>query len=108
TAGGYSERLGWTGEISDRPTVLPIAISSAEPYDRDPSSFHREWIELGEHTRHVVEELRRLLGPFNADEVAGLPGTVADALLTAAVWHDVGKAHACFQEALQRGPSKPD
>jgi CRISPR-associated endonuclease/helicase Cas3 len=108
TAGGYSERLGWTGENSDRPTVFPIAMSSAEPYDRDPSSFHREWIELGEHTRHVVEELRRLLESFNANEVAGLHATVADALLTAAVWHDVGKAHACFQEALRRGPSKPD
>ncbi len=97
--GGYTERLGWTGSAKLLPTALPPPTKAdLDAYGRDRWSFGASsWLGLSEHVGHVVKEMERLSASLS------LSSELADALRTAAVWHDVGKAHAVFQAALHRG-----
>ena len=109
-AGGYSSDLGWTGEVSGDVKkesswvkALPdeTRLAPNRGYGGNESSFLRSWVTLADHTRHVEEQTAALL---NALATCGLlPGDCASALRTAALWHDLGKAHAAFQAMLCRG-----
>lgn len=101
--GGYSATLGWTGEKSkDAFPVLGDDATSpaADPRDgqgNDDESQNRDRFQsLAEHTAHVVTACTRKLD--------ALPSAVTEQwrapLLTAARWHDVGKAHPTFQRFL--------
>jgi CRISPR-associated endonuclease/helicase Cas3 len=108
TCGGYSTTLGWTGEKNkDAFETLAnnLSVPTASPRDgqgRDDESQTR-FQSLAEHTAHVVGACSAILD--------SLPGLLTapwrQSLLTAARWHDVGKAHACFQEFLTRGRDLP-
>jgi CRISPR-associated endonuclease/helicase Cas3 len=102
-AGGYSAELGWVGPAGLDASVAPLAFPEANPatgYAGDPATFTRAWVTLDDHTRAVVEETSRLAAQL-------VPGFAA-AFLAAARWHDVGKAHKVFQDAIRRGPHQPD
>jgi CRISPR-associated endonuclease/helicase Cas3 len=96
--GGYEDDLGWTGEMkikklsTHRPTD-----GEAESYDANRSSFTRSWQTITEHTRRVVHETAGV-----TDAVA-LVSDFAAPLHTAALWHDIGKAHDEFQKMLRNG-----
>ncbi len=101
--GGYSVTLGWTGEKSkDAFEVLGEDVTSlaADPRDGqgndDESQKHGRFQSLAEHTGHVVTACTRKLDALPA---AGIEPWRAP-LLTAARWHDVGKAHPTFQRFL--------
>ena len=97
-SGGYEDDLGWIGE----PKVQQLTVhrpekGEKETYDGEPDTFIGKWQKLDEHTREVVEETRRITRTLTLSS-----DTIA-ALHTAALWHDVGKAHDVFQAMLRNG-----
>jgi len=92
--GGYSLKLGWTGQ-EKRTEEIEAASCEAEGYDDDGLSQEHEWATIAEHTNGVVEGVARLLSTLTPNlEPWG------QAVLTAARWHDAGKAHPVFQKAI--------
>lgn len=100
--GGYSGVLGWTGVLA-KPSktaewtapLSPVSSSTPDANPRDPLTHTGRPLTLEVHTADVLAELRRVLirQALAEDESA--------ALLTAAHWHDVGKALGDFQEMLR-------
>jgi CRISPR-associated endonuclease/helicase Cas3 len=101
-SGGYSDITGWTREPEDKPTPCPPADGTLATYAGDDFTFTREWQTLVEHTQLVVQQTESLAGSLACD------GAFTAALRSAALWHDVGKAHGEFQKALRDGPYRPD
>jgi CRISPR-associated endonuclease/helicase Cas3 len=101
-AGGYHAGKGWTGEKKDIPEVLVEKGLPEEAYDDDQRAIGT-WQSLGDHSTRVIQELKTLLDIFPQLEQAFL-----DALLTAARWHDAGKAHPVCQRAMLGEPPEKD
>ena len=108
--GGYSVSLGWTGEKRESFPLLTIDDQARrtprDGQDRDDESQRLEngvqpWQSIETHTAHVLDAARTILAAIPAAE------PWADALITAALWHDVGKAHACFQTFITVGRTVP-
>lgn len=112
--GGYSAALGWTGEKSKESfPILTTADQAPRPSPRDGQDIDDEsqrrqaeanqepWQSIETHTGHVLDATREL--------IAALPASApwSDALLAAARWHDVGKAHACFQNFITHARTVP-
>ena len=114
-AGGYSEVLGFTGDPAD--TRIPVtppeeqqttttgvprdlqpdAGGEAEGHDEDPRSGIGVPVSLAAHLGHVAEEAEKLCEKLEVD-----PG-IRTAIVRAARWHDLGKAHEVFQNTMRRG-----
>ena len=93
SAGGYSSTKGWTGGPEDKPPLLPT------PSERHHSLFSENegdigWQTLGEHTSAVDRAADNLTVTLN------IPRPIRQVFSHAALWHDVGKAHARWQEPL--------
>jgi CRISPR-associated endonuclease/helicase Cas3 len=106
TDGGYDPVTGFDlaarGPVPDCPTLDPApepVIGAEDGYSADSASVRqRRWLSLDEHssdTRRHAEALLRVLNPE-------LPDGAAQSVVTAAYLHDVGKAHATWQDALCR------
>ncbi|RRJ98794.1 CRISPR-associated endonuclease Cas3'' [Opitutaceae bacterium TAV3] len=98
TCGGYSETLGWTGEKTKEPIPLPPP-PPAKPAPRDgahddESQLANTYQSIEQHTEAVLRALDEKLQTLPA----AAPWTAQ--LITAARWHDTGKAHASFQHYL--------
>ncbi|MGE0323895.1 MAG: CRISPR-associated helicase Cas3' [Polyangiaceae bacterium] len=94
-AGGYSVELGWTGEPGATPPLEPAeAVRSEEALDADDRSRIGIWVTLRRHLGHVRSEAELFSTSLP------LPQDIRAAVVTAAEWHDVGKAHKTFQEIL--------
>lgn len=95
-AGGYSERLGF--DPTSRAPVPPVCEGSVaaetETYAGDRRSRMAREVLLEHHLSHVAAEAQILCTAAEVDQ------QVCDAVVTAAVWHDVGKAHQVFQATL--------
>ncbi|MEW6048071.1 MAG: HD domain-containing protein, partial [Bacillota bacterium] len=109
-AGGYDSDLGWTGKAGQVPPVTPALEVGETPLslpndalDADPASLVARFIGLREHADAVAAEMERLLRSFDT-----LPDIPADDLRCAARWHDAGKAHEAFQNALLEGRDADD
>jgi CRISPR-associated endonuclease/helicase Cas3 len=100
--GGYNSTLGWTGETADlkkeQTWVALVSVPSHEKnesYGGNESSLLGEPVTLEMHTADVVLELRDILKKF-----PNLEESQQEVLVTAASWHDVGKAYHEFQRML--------
>ncbi|HEY5891836.1 MAG TPA: CRISPR-associated endonuclease Cas3'' [Chthoniobacterales bacterium] len=108
--GGYSMTLGWTGEKSKEPFPLltmddqPKRDVARDGQDRDDESqtAREAWQTLETHTALVVAACE--------EKLQALPAAApwAEALRTAARWHDAGKAHECFQTFITKGRAVPE
>lgn len=100
--GGYDAELGWTGDPKNKPVILdmnPGDTPNGNDSDRRSQSGRSRTIQ--EHSDAVVRELEGILAEIN-----GIDDDLAAALSDAARWHDAGKAHPVFQEAITRGTSE--
>lgn len=111
--GGYDATLGWTGKPSGTPT-FDIALQedrAEEGNDDDPLAEGR-WSTLAEHTDRVVEELRVILEGMGRLEMPAASSCeaadVMSALMSAARFHDVGKAHPAYRRAITDGKTPPE
>jgi len=98
--GGYSDEAGWTGEAKQQPTPYPPAIGANETYAGNRLTFIGQWQTLAQHTKEVVAELARIAADLALDPA------YRDAIETAALWHDLGKAHPIFQKMLGGDPAQ--
>lgn len=97
-SGGYFDQLGWTGDAKDKPSInAPSTREASDAISRDRDSFAGRFVLLDDHTTDVVDEIEKLIAALSLDD------TTANALRTAALWHDVGKAHEEFQKMLHVG-----
>jgi CRISPR-associated endonuclease/helicase Cas3 len=98
SAGGYHPELGWTGDPHHIPLVIIAERESEEAIDDDRFSA-TTWQTLGEHNDDVVKEIGAIVSR------CPLPDRKwQDLLHVAAHWHDAGKAHKVFQEAVLGNP----
>lgn len=96
-SGGYDPVLGFSAD-SKAPVEPNQPSPEAEPSaGSDEETFRGAWVPLRDHLRHVADAAGRL------SDGAGLTAEERDLLVRAAAWHDLGKAHAVFQEDLVRG-----
>jgi CRISPR-associated endonuclease/helicase Cas3 len=101
-AGGYSDDLGWTGGKERPSPSTPQQRGLDASMGSDPDSYAPSgWLTLSAHLADVTAALDGL------GLALGLEGMERDILRTSALWHDVGKAHPAFQEALV-GPGRED
>ncbi len=102
-AGGYDEKFGFTGARRHVPKEIakPLAArgldEESEGFDDDSRSETGRPIGLASHLRHVAEEASRLCA------AVGLDDRTSRIIIRAGRWHDLGKAHAVFQETMRRG-----
>ncbi len=103
--GGYSSEIGW--DPASRKPVVPTDIGShseleaEDSQDSDSESTARQsWVSLTDHTRHVESEMSILLAGLDTRLVETLG---REAIMLAALYHDVGKAHPAFQQMLKVG-----
>jgi len=101
-SGGYSDELGWTREPDDKPTAIMTQGETPESYDADRETFLGRWVSIQGHTSDVIAATRILISAISLTENESV------ALETAALWHDVGKAHPIFQQMLRDGCTPPD
>lgn len=92
--GGYSAERGWTGKKTHKPTPL-AQTAGAPPEADDVDRYPNVRTTLVEHTDAVVEALDRMLARLD------LPSHLEAALRVAARWHDAGKTHPVFQDAMK-------
>lgn len=94
--GGYHHERGWTGDALDKPA--PHSPADPTPQEgMEDDRLGRKPIELTQHLCDVELAARELRDCVRHDS-DGIPW---DALIQAARWHDVGKAHPAFQRAMQ-------
>ncbi len=113
-AGGYRETVGFTGDPKDvpEPVADPAAPNGAsaaqygsasmtsdetEGHDEDSLSQIGTIVPLADHLRHVSAEAESLCGTL------GVESDQQAAVVRAARWHDLGKAHEVFQDTMRRG-----
>lgn len=104
--GGYDAQLGFHPLSRSGVAVVGAPVAREESYDGEADTAIGRFVDLPTHLTDVAAEARSLAGLLD------LQGASAEALETAARWHDVGKAHPAFQHALLRAgenvPDRPD
>ena len=81
----------------DRDSLPAPAPQEAEGHDEDPLSGIDAIVPLADHLRHVAAEAESLCVALGEDP------TTRAAVVRAAHWHDLGKAHEVFQDTMRRG-----
>lgn len=100
SAGGYTPQRGWNPKDGRPVAALPPAAElQLDANGTDPLSIGA-WRTLAEHTDAVCTQLEAIIAGLG--EVLD-PAFVA-ALRLAARWHDAGKSHTVFQQALPDDP----
>ena len=115
-AGGYRESVGFTGDPKNVPAAVADSAASidvspapapegsgslpsgeTDGHDEDALSQIEKVVPLADHLRHVTAQAAALCGALDLET-----GTRA-AVIRAARWHDLGKAHEVFQDTMRRG-----
>ncbi len=94
--GGYRDDLGWTGKAEDRPTVETRRGSAPDAASRDPWS-ESEWYPLADHLRDAEAEAEILVGGTALAE-----SSEGRAVILASRWHDLGKNHPRWSDAVPK------
>ncbi len=114
SAGGYRGTLGFTGDPKDVPEPVaeaaeprgagpvqrgaePSPAGETEGLDEDSLSRIEAAVALTDHLGHVTAAAESLCGALGVER-----DTLA-AVVRAARWHDLGKAHEVFQDTMRRG-----
>ncbi|MGH8563952.1 MAG: type I-G CRISPR-associated helicase/endonuclease Cas3g [Gammaproteobacteria bacterium] len=96
SAGGYTPQLGLVPESKAAVSVIDVPTKeelTEEAFDDDHRSLLQVPVTLPRHLADVESEARALCETLKVKE--------AHAVIRAARWHDVGKAHEAFQSMLR-------
>jgi len=93
SVGGYCVELGWTGNSGDVPDNVPSAGSGRVLRD-DTRTETGCWVGLDVHLADARDQAVRLC------DAVDLGGSERIAVIEAAAFHDLGKAHPQWQQAL--------
>lgn len=96
TAGGYSESLGWTGQSGDKLSDAPLPGRFSDTFENDADSEQAGWVPLESHLADAKTAAVRIAVALQLDDA------LRTAVVTAAEWHDIGKSHKVWQDALPR------
>ncbi|MFO8070280.1 MAG: CRISPR-associated helicase Cas3' [Polyangia bacterium] len=100
-SGGYSPEKGWDLKAKRAVEQFESDAARAEAND-DDRYVESDWETLAEHTDEVLAELDRIIEACEFEDDESM-----ESLRLAARWHDAGKAHSQFQQALvEADPSK--
>ena len=114
TAGGYTPEMGWfptskknVAAIDEPPDVSPLPDQLDQRTEDDPGSTgsYVPWLTLKEHlddTEAVAADMIDAFGPLD------LPPAVVQAAGLAARYHDLGKVHDVFQDAIRKTQADGD
>jgi CRISPR-associated endonuclease/helicase Cas3 len=94
-AGGYDNNAGWTGDKEDKKHSPHYEPREAARDEEQLSSLASGWQSIAVHTADVDRELGELLRHLLLDEEE-----VRSALTRAVPWHDIGKNHPGWQQAV--------
>jgi CRISPR-associated endonuclease/helicase Cas3 len=97
--GGYTVERGWDGKAKSVEPVplVPIAADAdlrASSIEDGEDLSSAPWKTIATHGREAEEQARRLCITL------GVPGDLARVVALAARWHDAGKVHRIFQDAI--------
>ena len=95
SAGGYDNNAGWTGNKADAKHASHYQQRETPSDEEQLSSLANGWQSIAVHTGAVAQELLELLPDLLLGEV-----TERAALTLAVPWHDIGKNHPGWQEAV--------
>ena len=98
--GGYETELGWNPDAKER--VAPVQHGKPSAQDRADSANGREDLSEAEAWKTIAthgSETGRLAKEL-ADSI-GLDPKLGALCETVGLWHDVGKAHPCFQGSMR-------
>ncbi|HEY9870525.1 MAG TPA: HD domain-containing protein, partial [Candidatus Obscuribacterales bacterium] len=93
-AGGYSPERGWDPATTERVASLTTPLLEQDSNDGDSLSRVGVWQSISDHADDVCQEVD-IIG-----EALALDEDLLCVLRLAARWHDRGKAHLVFQDAL--------
>ncbi|MGE3277888.1 MAG: CRISPR-associated helicase Cas3' [Vicinamibacterales bacterium] len=99
--GGYDPEIGF--DPGSRTSVGPLAVETppGPDYGQDARSLERRPVPLEAHLAHAAHQARVLCDALQQT-------SEADVVVRASRWHDVGKAHAVFQETMHRCGDAPE
>lgn len=98
--GGYDPELGWCLQCKDPVTPVNTHISSKcnDAVPADNASTGSKWQTIAEHSQLTKTDMERIIEALSLPQVEGY----RDILLSAALYHDIGKAHTVFQSAITK------
>ena len=103
--GGYDAALGFIhdGGLAKQPVsvVLREQDDQQQGFGDDRRSRTQIPVLLPDHLAHAAGEAKSLCAVVQEN-------VAADAIIRAARWHDVGKAHKVFQKSMHRCPEAPE
>ncbi len=96
--GGYQADQGFVAKAKGAVPPVVSEYTGPESYGDDRGTQIGRWVSLTQHLGDVAEDAERLAKALD------LPRDDACVLTEAGRWHDIGKAHEAFQNALGDGP----
>jgi CRISPR-associated endonuclease/helicase Cas3 len=96
-AGGYDNAAGWTGNKDDKKHSSHYKPRDEQPDEEQLSCLANGWRTIAAHTAEVGSELDALLHHLLA---AAENEQERNALIVAVPWHDIGKNHPGWQQAV--------
>ncbi len=97
-AGGYDPEIGWNAKSKESVNTVAISLEQKQEGYSDDYYSITAWVTISQHTDDVVKYVKEFI------EALGIEGEWKESLLWAARWHDRGKAHRIFQEAIKNRP----
>ncbi len=96
--GGYTKETGFDPESKTEVELISTQKEQvgtvAEVSDADTDSELKRFVKLDDHLMHVTNEAKSLCNNLS------IGSREKELVSTAALWHDVGKAHKAFQERM--------
>jgi CRISPR-associated endonuclease/helicase Cas3 len=103
--GGYLPERGFDSRSSHAVEPIGVPPSTPDAFDRDPlSTGFLQWVPLNKHLLETEAAARGLIPQFG--ENLDLIASQREAIVRAALLHDIGKAHPTFAASLVK--ANPD
>jgi CRISPR-associated endonuclease/helicase Cas3 len=106
--GGYSTRLGWTGDSAHKLGAVPRAGRGRALRDDASSETDGHWARLDVHLGDARREAASLCDALGLKDDAETLPSFCTAVVEAAALHDLGKVHPQWQKALPAAPALTD